>query len=83
MARITLDIPDELAANLKAQAAAGGIEESAFYETALRRFQQETAEFLAFIAEGEADVAAGRVLDFGEVMDEIDARIEQAKSKRQ
>lgn len=82
MAQITIEIADSIAAKLRADAAAGGMDEAALVETALLLFGEQAAAFHAFVAEGEADVAAGRVEDWEDVMKELEAIIIQAETAR-
>ncbi len=79
MARITIDIPDELAAQLASAAAMRGQTPEAVMETALLLFTEQAAGFDAFLAEGVADAAAGRVLAWEELRGELAALIAQAK----
>ncbi|MBX9749096.1 MAG: hypothetical protein K5Q68_05720 [Roseococcus sp.] len=82
MARINVEIADEAAANLRAVVAASGVDEASVIETALLLYGEQAAAFRAFVAEGEADVAAGRVVPWEEVMASLDAIIAQAQSER-
>ncbi|UPY39181.1 hypothetical protein [Sediminicoccus sp. KRV36] len=82
MVQITIEIADDIAAKLRADAAAGGMDESALVETALLLFGEQAAAFRAFVAEGEADVAAGRVVPWEDVMESLDAIIAQAQTRQ-
>lgn len=82
MARITVEIADEAAANLRSVVAASGVDEASVIETALLLYGEQAAAFRAFVAEGEADVAAGRVEDWEDVMKELDAIITEAEAAR-
>lgn len=82
MAQITIEIADDIAAKLRADAAAGGVDEAALVETALLLFGEQAAAFRAFVAEGEADVAAGRVEDWEDVMKALEAIITKAETAR-
>jgi predicted transcriptional regulator len=83
MVRISVDLPDEVAEALD-RAAAGlqSTREALLVEAArgflagdgsFDAFRRDQAAFSAWIAEGEADIAAGRVLDADIVFDELDA----------
>jgi predicted transcriptional regulator len=82
MARINVEIADEAAANLRAVVAASGVDEASVIETALLLYGEQAAAFRAFVAEGEADVAAGRVEDWEDVMKELEAIITEAEAAR-
>ena len=80
MARITLEIADDIVARLRADAEAAGMSESTLIEKALSLYLEQVEAFRAFVAEGEADVAAGRVEDFDTVMNALEARILQGSA---
>lgn len=80
MARVTLDIADDIVARLRADAVAAGMSEATLIEKALSLYLEQVEAFRAFVAEGEADVAAGRVEDFDTVMNELEARILQGSA---
>ena len=80
MARITVEIADKAAASLRSVVAASGVDEASVIETALLLHGEQAAAFRAFVAEGEADVAARRVVAWEDVMGKLDAIIEQAQS---
>jgi len=82
MARITVEIADEAAASLRSVVAASGVDEASVIETALLLYGEQAAAFRAFVAEGEADVAAGRVVPSEDVMEKLDAIIAQAHTQR-
>jgi predicted transcriptional regulator len=82
MARITVEIADEAAASLRSVVAASGMDEASVIETALLLYGEQAAAFRAFVAEGEADVAAGRVVDWEDVMKDLDAIITEAETAR-
>lgn len=81
MAQITIEIADDIAAKLRADAAAGGLDEAALVETALLLCGEQAAAFRAFVAEGEADVAAGRVVPMEEAFAEAQTIIEKARQR--
>lgn len=80
MARITIELADEVAAKLGADAAAAGMSQATLIEKALSLYLYQVEAFRAFVAEGEADVAAGRVEDFDTVMNALEARILQGSA---
>ncbi len=80
MARITLEIADDIAVRLRADAEAAGMSEATLIEKALSLYLEQVEAFRAFVAEGEADVAAGRVEDFDTVMNALEARILQGSA---
>ena len=80
MARITVDIADQVAAKLRADAAASGLDEATLIETALLLYLDQVDAFRAFVAHGDADVAAGRVEDFDTVMSDLEGRILQGST---
>jgi predicted transcriptional regulator len=92
MVRISVEVPDELAEALTARAAALRLSEhdvmrsalEAFLDTepGLAGFMADRAAFEAWIAEGEADIAAGRTVSFEEALAEIDAIIAKAQAAR-
>lgn len=79
MVQVTIEIADEVAARLHATAAASGLNEAAVIETALLLYGEQAAAFRAFVAEGDADVAAGRVVPIEEAFAEAQAIIEKAR----
>lgn len=82
MAQLKVEIADEVAARLHEMTAASGVDEASVIETALLLYGEQAAAFRAFVAEGEADVAAGRVEDWEDVMKELDAIITEAEAAR-
>jgi predicted transcriptional regulator len=82
MALITLDLSDEAVARLRDAAGRARVSESEIVERALGLDVVETAALRAAIAEAEADVAAGRVHDFDEVMAEMETIIAEAERRR-
>ena len=82
MARITVEIADEAVASLRSVVAASGADEAAVIETALLLYGEQAAAFRAFVAEGEADLAADRVVDWEDVMKDLDAIITEAETAR-
>jgi predicted transcriptional regulator len=81
MARITVEIADEAAASLRSVVAASGVDEASVIETALLLYGEQAAGFRAFVAEGEADVAAGRVVPMEDAFAEAQAIIEKARQR--
>jgi predicted transcriptional regulator len=81
MARITVEIADEAAASLRSVVAASGVDEASVIETALLLYGEQVAAFRAFVAVGEADVAAGRVVPMEEAFAEAQAIIEKARQR--
>lgn len=82
MTQLTIEISDEVAAKLRADAAAGGVDEATLIENALLLYGEQAAAFRAFVAEGEADVVAGRVVAWEDVLESLDGIIAQAKTRR-
>jgi predicted transcriptional regulator len=67
---------------LRSVVAASGVDEASVIETALLLYGEQAAAFRAFVAEGEADVVAGRVVPSEDVMEKLDAIIAQAHTQR-
>lgn len=67
MAHVTLEIPDEVAALLREAAAARGVAEGAVAAEAIALFTRHEHDMEQRIAEGRADIAAGRSVDHAEV----------------
>ncbi len=82
MARIIVEIADEAVASLRSVVAASGADEASVIETALLLYGEQAAAFRAFVAEGEADLAADRVVDWEDVMKDLDAIITEAETAR-
>jgi predicted transcriptional regulator len=92
MVKISLELPDELAAALERAAAEMQSTREAVLVDAARDFLAERDPFAAFaddeealetfIAEGEADVAAGRVIPAEEVFAELDAIVAAALARQ-
>jgi len=76
---ITSRIPSELNASL--ERLAGEIDRSRAWiiATAVERYVREELEFVEFVQEGEADIAAGRVHSHEEVMRSLG--VEKGKSR--
>jgi predicted transcriptional regulator len=93
MVRISVDLPEEVAEALARAAAEMQSTREALLVEAARDFLATADGFDAFmadrpafehwIAEAEADVAAGRVIPAEEVFAELDAIIEAAKARKQ
>lgn len=79
MVQLTIQLGDEIAARLEATAAASGLDEASVIEAALLLYSEQAAAFRAFVAEGEADLAAGRVVPMEEAFAEAQAIIEKAR----
>lgn len=92
MVRISVDLPDDLAEALTRAAAARQSTREDVVRSALQDFLEPEDGFAAFmadrdayeawVAEGEADVAAGRTVSFEEAMAELDAIIAKAEAAR-
>ncbi len=92
MVRISVELPDELAEALgraatEMQSSRDAILVSALSaylepQDAIERFAADRAAFNAWIAEGEADVAAGRIVPAEEVFADLDAIITAAGKRR-
>lgn len=67
MAQVMLEIPDEVAALLRQAAAARGVAEGAVAAEAIALFARHERDMEERIAEGRADIAAGRSADHAEV----------------
>jgi len=88
--RLVLDLPSHLVAGLRASVQSGAYpSESAAIEEMLTAWygpegtREPPTELLrAFVAEGLADVEAGRVVDADEAFDELEARYEAMITKR-
>jgi predicted transcriptional regulator len=88
MARISIELPDEVAARLTALAEARGISQDALVAELLGRDRlpqpdlEDEAAMAAWVAEGEADAAAGRTFSHEEVMAHLSDIIERAQARR-
>jgi len=88
MARISIELPDEVAARLAALAEAPGISPDAVVAELLGRDPlpqpdlEDEAAMAAWVAEGEADAAAGRTVSWDEAMAGVDAIIARARAAR-
>ena len=92
MVRISVELPAEVAEALARAAADHQSTREAMLVEAARAFLAADEGFDAFradrdafeswIAEGEADVAAGRVVSAGDAFDELDAIIDAARHRR-
>jgi len=69
MARITIDIPDEVAASLRSLAAAGGMTEGNVVAALVRDTGLLSSEQAASLAAGLADAQAGRLVAHDTVAD--------------
>jgi predicted transcriptional regulator len=81
MARISLEVPEDLARRLSEQARACGISQEDALLRALRGGLDGADALEAWIAEGEADVAEGRTVSLDEVMASAQAIIAEARAK--
>ena len=91
MVRISVDLPEEVAEALtRAAAERQSTREAVLVEAAraflgpddgFDAFVADKAAFAAWIAEGEADAAAGRLVDHEVVMAELDAWVEEVEAK--
>jgi len=87
---LKITLPDELAPQLAARAAERDLSPETWLEETVRDALgipsplpgMTMAEFEAFVAEGEADVAAGRVVSHDEVMEDLRQIIAAAKARR-
>lgn len=92
MVRINVELPEELAEALaRAAAERQSTREAMLVEAArvfvaaddgFEAFVADRAAFDAWIAEGEADVAAGRTVSFEDAMAQVDAVIAKARAAR-
>lgn len=80
MAVITIELSDAAAARLSAAAANARVSEGEVVEAALGMTDAQAAAFQAFIARGEADIAAGRVASHEEVMAALRQRLAELRS---
>ena len=71
-----------MAGRLASAPAVHGQTPEAVIETALPLFTEQAAAFDAWVAEGEADVAAGRVAPVEAVVAALDAEIARARLRR-
>lgn len=81
MARITIEIPDELAERLQSQARAEGQTFDQWASDAIARRVEAMEAFEAFVAEGVADADAGRVIPVEDGFAEARAIIENARRR--
>jgi predicted transcriptional regulator len=81
MARITIDIPDELLERLQGEARAGGQTFDEWASDAIARHVEALEAFDAFVGEGSADADAGRVIPVEDAFAEARAIIENARRR--
>lgn len=81
MARISLEVPEDLAQRLADRARALGASDQEVAVTALRSGLDGAEALEAWIAEGEADVAAGRTVSLEEALASAGAIIAEARRK--
>lgn len=77
-----IDLPDDAAARLSALAGLGDTTEEALLSAAATGLLARAAELDAWIAEGEGDLAAGRVRPFADALAELDTIIGRARAAR-
>lgn len=77
-----IDLPDDAAARLSALAGLGDTTEEALLSAAAAGLLARAADLDAWIAEGEGDLAAGRVRPFADTIAEMDSIIARAKAAR-
>jgi predicted transcriptional regulator len=84
MVRISVDLPDEVAERLRRAASEIQSSPEKLLAEAAEAMLAERDAFDAAIAEGEADVAAGRVLPFEDVLREMEdwAKTVRARSSK-
>jgi len=80
VARISINLPDEQASRLSTLATVRATTPEALLTAMARGLLADAAALEAWIAEGEADTAAGRTAPFDQVMVELDAIIARAKA---
>jgi predicted transcriptional regulator len=83
MTQFHVELPEEAAAALGRLAALHETTPEQLLAAAARDLLAEVAGLEQAIAEGEADLAAGRVVDFDNAMTDIDAMILKAANRRQ
>ncbi|MBX9697959.1 MAG: hypothetical protein K2X74_00925 [Acetobacteraceae bacterium] len=83
MAHITIDVPDDLAARLTATADRLGASPGDVILRVVRSSLIGADALDAWIAEGEADADAGRVVPFEDAMARVDGIIAEARGTRQ
>jgi predicted transcriptional regulator len=82
MTHLRVELPDEVAAELTRLAEERGTTpETLLAELAAEKLADHRAELERLIAEGEADVAAGRVIEHGEAMLEMRAWAARIRAK--
>ena len=79
MAMISVEVPDDLARRLSEQARASGMSDEDIVLRALRTGLDGADALEAWIAEGEADAAAGRTVSLDQAMARADAIIAEAR----
>jgi predicted transcriptional regulator len=77
-----IDLPEDQAARLAELAAFRATTPEVLLKELAQSLLADAAALDAWIAEGEADVAAGRVVPFEEVMAELDDIIARARVRR-
>lgn len=82
MARISVEVPDDLARRLSERAQAYGTSHEDVVLRALRSSLDGADALEAWIAEGEADVAAGRTVSLDEAMASARGIIAEARRKQ-
>lgn len=81
MARISVEVPEDLARRLSEQARVCGISHADALLRALRSGLDGADVLEAWIAEGEADVAAGRTVSLDDAMASAHAIVAEARAK--
>ncbi len=82
MARISVEVPDELGERLSAFAARSHSSEADIVRRALQETLEAADELADMIAHGQADIAAGRVVAHEDVMAELEAWARQLRVQR-
>lgn len=82
MARISVEVPDDLSERLSAFAARSHASEADIIRRALQETLESADALAAMIARGQADIAAGDVVAHEDVMTELEAWARQMRAQR-
>ena len=82
MVRISVELPDEVAAELLEAAIEAESTREELVVSSIKHLLQDRREFKACIAEAEADIAAGRVIPHEDVFAELNRISRVAEARR-
>ncbi len=82
MTQFRIDLPEDQAASLGALAASQGTTPEALLAQAAQTLLADATTLETWLAAGEADAAAGRVVPFSQVLSDLDEIIVKAEARR-